>query len=490
MYNLFKNITLIVILNLLIKPIWIIMEFMIQDKIGHAQYGIYAALFSLGYVFIILSDFGINQYFTKTLAGKPDLLQLFPDAFTLKITLSIIYPFFMLLIGWLLNYRHSELYYLFLLCFTQSSLQLAMFFRANFQAFQQFRIDAFASVIDKVFLIAIIAFLFLYRIDLELYIYARLLTAVLAFVILFIILINIHPVKSLLLLMVYGRYKHKIKLSKLKAILGSSIPFALIILLYGVHERIDQVMLERLASDHVTGLYAAAYRWVDAFMMYLWTILPIFFARFAHLQSNIKEQQKHLSFGQIIVSIPMIFVCGFVFIYGEKLLWLLSNSDLEDLGIMTNCLKILFISVLVHGLLAIYGTLLSSTGHVKFLNKMMMVSIAINIGLNFLLIPKYGAEAAAFTTVISTAFLSVAYLLYIHTHLQIHIPFLTLLKLVMIAIVFTGTLYILSHTNIEWYVNTFIAGVVLLLAAYISGLLKISAFKAENRKPYTRKSEN
>ena len=463
---------------------------MVQDKIGHAQYGIYAALFSLGYIFIILSDFGINQYFTKTLAGKPDLLQIFPDAFTLKITISIIYPFFMLLIGWLLNYRHSELYYLFLLCFTQSSLQLAMFFRANFQAFQRFRIDAFASVIDKVFLIAIIAFLFLYRIDLELYIYTRLLTAVLAFIILFIMLINIHPVppqtpeyrghtgvKSLLFLMVYGRYKHKIKLSKLKAILGGSIPFALIILLYGVHERIDQVMLERLASDHVTGLYAAAYRWVDAFMMYLWTILPIFFARFAHLQSNLKEQQKHLSFGQIIVSIPMIFVCGFVFIYGEKLLWLLSNSDLEDLGIMTSCLKILFISVLVHGLLAIYGTLLSSTGHVKFLNKMMLVSIAINIGLNFLLIPKYGAEAAAFTTVISTAFLSVAYLLYIHIRLQIHIPFLILLKLVMIAAVFTGTLYILSHTGIEWYVNTFIAGVVLLLAAYFSGLINVSIFK-------------
>lgn len=469
MYSLFKNITLIVFLNLLIKPIWILIEFMVQDKIGHAQYGTYAALFSLGFLFNTLSDFGINQYFTKTIAGETGLFEkLFSNIFSLKIIISAIYPFFMLLVGWLLKYQSEELYYLLLLCFAQSFLQLAMFFRANFQAFQQFRIDTFASVTDKIFLIGIVAFLFLHKLDLESYIYARLLSAVFAFVVLFLMLkfSNISIIKF-----------SRIQPSKLKNILRASFPFALITMLYSVHERVDQVMLERLVGEYTTGLYAAAYRWLDAFMMYLWTILPIFFARFSYLQGNIKEQQQYLNFGQIIICIPMIFISGFVFIYGEKLLWLLGSSNPQEIGIMTGCLKILFISVLVHGFFAIYGTLLSSTGYAIFLNKMMIVSIAINIGLNFLLIPKYGAEAAAFTTLASTLFLSIAYVVYIQTNLEIKIPFITMLKLVMITVVFTGTLYLLSFTSIEWYVNTIISGVVLLLVAYISGLMNISILK-------------
>ncbi len=44
--------------------------------------------------------------------------------------------------------------------------------------------------------------------------------------------------------------------------------FAFITLLYGLNERIDMVMLERLASPAEASYYAGAYRWVDAVMMY------------------------------------------------------------------------------------------------------------------------------------------------------------------------------------------------------------------------------
>ena len=52
----------------------------------------------------------------------------------------------------------------------------------------------------------------------------------------------------------------------------------------------DQVMLERMAGDVPTGLYAAAYRWLDAFSMYLWIVLPMFFARFAFFPGDVERQ--------------------------------------------------------------------------------------------------------------------------------------------------------------------------------------------------------
>ena len=75
------------------------------------------ALYSLGFLFLALSDLGVNQYTTKTLASKPELLKrLFPTLFSLKMVLSLIYPFFMIGIGFLLGYTKLYVTYLFLLC--------------------------------------------------------------------------------------------------------------------------------------------------------------------------------------------------------------------------------------------------------------------------------------------------------------------------------------------------------------------------------------
>lgn len=68
--RLFQNIGIAVLLNLVIKSAWILVNNMVQDKIGHAQFGTYMALYSLGFLFIALSDLGVNQYATKTIASR------------------------------------------------------------------------------------------------------------------------------------------------------------------------------------------------------------------------------------------------------------------------------------------------------------------------------------------------------------------------------------------------------------------------------------
>ena len=104
--------------------------------------------------------------------------------------------------------------------------------------------------------------------------------------------------------------------SKFKGIVKQAFPFAIITILYSVHDKVDQVMLERMLPEpngaHETGLYAGAYRWVDAVSMYLWTVLPIFFARFASKIHSPKAQTQLLEFGQAVAAIPMIFVSVFV----------------------------------------------------------------------------------------------------------------------------------------------------------------------------------
>jgi O-antigen/teichoic acid export membrane protein len=470
---LFQNISLAVLLNLLIKTAWILTNNVVQDRVGHTQFGLYLALYSFGFLFLALSDMGINQYTTKTLAAQPDLLRkLFPSLISLKLTLSAFYPFFMVGAGWLIGYRGYELYLLFILCIVHGILQINFFFRANFQAFQRFRFDAFASVLDRLLMLVIVIVLLLAKIDIEQYIYAYLISAVLTMGVLFVFVLRM-----------FGWMRPEWNAASLRDLLKLSFPFALITILYSINDKVDQVLLERLiggdAGKHETGLYGGAYRWVDTVMMYLWTVLPIFFAKFAFHVQDQKALSRLLAFGQPIAAIPMLFAGMFGILYGEKLLFQFTNSTPADMATMTACLRILFIAVMVNGIFAIYSTLLTSTNHERFVSRMIAISIVLNITLNCIFIPQYGALAAAWNTVLSFSLLSVSYVWYIHFKLPIQFPFAMLLKLIAVGAAFGLTFWGLTFTALPWWLNTGVAGLILLGLSYFAGFFQMKEDEAK-----------
>ena len=457
-----------VILNLLVKPVWVLMEMEIQDQVGHEAWGLYGALLSLGYLLLTFADLGINQYSTKTLASNPSLLQTyFPVLFSAKLLLTLLYPFLMMLVGWALGYREEALYLLFLLCLVQGGNQLAQFFRANFQALQQFRIDAWLSVAERIILIGFVIGLFYTGLTLEGFVMARILAVVLT-IVLFSVLLARH----------HGVFKPRWEFERIKEVVGLSLSFALMTILYSVHDKIDQVMVERLAGRVENGLYAGAYRWLEAFSMYLWIVLPIFFARFAYHLKDLKEQERLLSFGQKITAIPLMFVSAFVFVYGEKLLFLFDDSSPEQIQVMTTCLSILFLTVFVNSLFSIFSTLLTSTGYVKQVNVIIIAGIALNIVANAIYIPEYGAIASAWTTVASYVSMNIAYLIYIQTKTSIHIPYRQIAVLLLLGGIGVGAFFGMDSFSLEWWLVTLIAGILYLLATWLLKLIRPDDLKA------------
>jgi O-antigen/teichoic acid export membrane protein len=465
--SLFRNISLAVVLNLLIKTAWILANNVVQDRVGHTDFGLYLALYAFGFLFLAASDMGINQYTTVTLAAQPTLLRkLFPSLLSLKLFFSALYPVMMVGAGWLLGYRGQELYFLLLLSAVHGALQINAFFRANFQAFQQFRIDAFASVLDRAIMLGIVVVLLLTRISVEAYIYAYLASAVVTMVLLYLALSRVH-----------GRMRPGGTWSEYRELLRASLPFAIITVLYSVNDKIDQVMLERIiggdAGKHETGLYGGAYRWVDTVMMYLWTVLPIFFAKFAHHRDDVPTLRKLLVFGQPIAALPMIFAGVFVLFYGDKLLFLFDRSTPAELATMTLSMKILFIAVLVNGLFAIYSTLLTSTGHEGFVGRMIAVSIVMNVTLNAFLIPQHGAIACAWATVASFSLLSLSYLWYLRFRLGMDLPWLLLGKLIAVGLAFAAAFWSLDASGLPWWAVSALAAAVLAGLTFAARLLKL-----------------
>ena len=457
--NLFANISLVVLLNLLIKPAWLLMENLVQNAVGHSDWGMYSALFSLGFLFLALADLGINQYTTKTLASEPDKIPShFPNLLSVKALLTLAYPFLMIGVGWLLGYRGQELYFLAVLCLMHGLLQIVAYFRANYQAMQRFKTDGLLSIFDRLISLLLVGFLFLTQLDIAAFIYARLVGVLLTMVIFYLAITRL-----------YGWLRPRLEWPLIRKMLRMSLPFAIVTVLYSVHDKVDQVMLERLYSKEETGLYVGAYRWLDAFMMYLWTVLPIFFARFAFFIHDNREKERLLHFGQVICALPMIFASVWVFFYGEHLLFLFTGSTPAQMDTMLGCLKVLFVAALINSFFSIFSTLLTSTGYERVINRIAGVSILLNIALNFVFIPRYGAVASAWTTVLSYLFMDLAYLIYVERRLAIRVPYGQMLRLAVAAGLLGCVFWGMGYTGWPWYAVSVVAGVVFAGAGLLLG---------------------
>lgn len=465
----FKNIGFTLLLNLLIKPISLLVESYTHNAVDHQEWATYASLLSLCYVFTSLADLGINQYVTKVIAEKPDeYLSIFPKFFSIKIFLTFFFPFLMISIGIILEYSTSQLWFLFWIALSYSGFQLFQLFRAKIQGFQLFKFDAFASNFEKIFFsVLLIILLYLGATSLSTIVYGRLISIILAITLVIFILKKKHTWLS-------PKYE---SYSETKRLIKSSIPFALIILLTGFNEKIDQVMLERLAFNRAeTSIYAAAYRWLDAAMVYLWIILPIFFARFSFHQISKKEKQNLLDASIGITSIPLLIITIFSFFHGELLFVLFSNSSNTEVILMAECFKILSISLFLQGCFAVLSTYLTSNGYTSEVSWSLTVSIIVNIILNFIYIPKFGAIAAAYTTLISTSFLSIAYIVvFVKKHI-LPLPWGMWGKIFSVALITIVATFFLQKVIHYWIITLIFSSIVSISLSFILNLIQLKTF--------------
>lgn len=447
-------------LNLLIKPVWILTENIIQDEIGHETFGLFSALLSLVLILSVFSNLGINHFVTNTLVkDKSKYQEMLSIFFGFRLFSLLAFPLLCVSAGWLIGYTVSELKCLFIIALSQGLLQFVLLFRAKFQAFQDFIIDSFSSILDRLILLSIIVVLFLsQQITLDNFLYARLL----AFLFTFLILIFILRKK-------YGAIKISFSLKKLKPVIYKTLPFTLMTLLYAFNERIDMAMVERLYSKHEAGLYAGAYRWYDGFMMVVWLLSPMFFSKFS---SNEKTQHSSLlKSGKLLMAIPVIGIGSLLLVNNEFIFFLFENSSTKEVLEMSSILSVLMISYLFNGIFVLYGTYLNAAGFVSKVNWLVAGSALTNVILNYIFIPKFGAIASAYTTALSTFILSIGYLFLIKNKIKIDSRILIkLLALCGLLISFSYIIY--QNLDLHWAIYIGCVSLAFIAIFFLLGLYK------------------
>jgi len=111
----FKNLSLLFLLNILIKPLWLFgIDLAVQNTVSEAEYGIYFSLLNFSLLLHIVLDLGISHYNNRAIAQDPDSLRdRFPKLVLVKAFLSVIYIIIAVAIAGIIGYDSYRLIYLF-----------------------------------------------------------------------------------------------------------------------------------------------------------------------------------------------------------------------------------------------------------------------------------------------------------------------------------------------------------------------------------------
>ncbi len=391
-----SNLILIVVLNLLIKPFYILgIDAEVQNRVGAEIYGNYFALLNFSFLLNILLDFGINNYNNRTIAQNPKLVtSYFGKLLSIRFILFFFYLIFTLSAGFTIGYSPDEIYFLSLLVLNQFFVATIQFARSNFGGLHLFKIDSLISVLDRVLMIVLCGFLLWSPsiesdFKIEWFIYAQ------TFSYLFTAIISLVLLKYKI-----GVIKLKLKKVFTIALLKESFPYALLILLMTFYNRIDAVMIERMLDDgnKQAGVYAQGFRYLDAVNMFALLFAGLLLPIFARLIKNKESIIPILELG-VKTLLPISIIIGITaFFFRYDLMELRYTDNLVESSRSFGYLILSFIPV---SITYIFGTLLTANGSLKQLNIMALGGAFLNVILNYFLIPEFKAEGAAVATLIT-----------------------------------------------------------------------------------------
>jgi O-antigen/teichoic acid export membrane protein len=419
--SLFKGLSLLVGLNFLVKPVWIFfIDRQIQNTVGHEVYGSYFSVLNLSIVLSFVADAGLTNMVNQRVASGESFA--FNQIIRIKLVLSLIY---VLAVCCIAAWSGLTLWSIILpVVFIQILTSFFVLLRNIITAHQYFTADAWLSVIDKTLMILILgSFLYLpltQKVDLYFFLYIQIACTLLSTFIASLVLFR-------------KKISAIIGNINLKQVLVSTAPFTLIILLMGMHTRLDGFLLERIHPNgaYEAGVYAASFRLLDTGNM-LGYLAASFIVPFVakHSGNNALIGETILTIRHVLLFIGAGIV-SFVLVFAPDLQQFLYHSLNEhSIAVMQWCIA----SLPAYYFLHIYGSVLTATIQFRPFIVVLIGSVIINLVINLVFIPTYGAVACCVAALISQSFCGLALYIIASRKMQLTFSISTLLIYLLTAV--------------------------------------------------------
>lgn len=202
-------------------------------------------------------------------------------------------------------------------------------------------------------------------------------------------------------------FKWKFNWQLIRSMLSLGVVYALALLVINLNYKLDIILLDKLSTSFNIGIYSKGVAIAD----YLWEIpmliSTIVFARSAGAKNG---EEFSIKVSQLLrVSILFIGIAALILIFASKYIILLMYGN--DFVKSTEVIQLLLPGVLLLTFFKVLNMDLAGKGKPWVSMKAMIPAVIINIILNILLIPDFGANGAAFSSTLSY---TIAAILFLH----------------------------------------------------------------------------
>jgi O-antigen/teichoic acid export membrane protein len=474
------NLGFLVFINLLIKPLWIFgIDRTVQNQVSSADYGIYFVLLNFSMLPSVILDLGISNFNNRSLAQKPDLLNhYFGNLFTLKFLLIAIYMVATFAAAFFSGYTLHEYYILFFLVINMICLYMILFIRSAISARQYFRTDSMLSVSDKFLMLftggSTLLYAYLHHVpyEIEWFVYSQTSAYLVALLIAWIVFRRLTP-----------DFKFNVDWKMTRQLIQLSYPFAILILLMTLYQRLDSILLEKLLAkngDAQAGIYASAYRLMDALNQFGFLFATLLLPMFSRMLGNKEPINDMVKTGFTLIYIFSFSIAMSIIFYRMPIMTSLYHKGNSFSADILGFLMVSFIFVCTN---YVFGTLLTASGHLKTLNWIALIAVATDVIFNLILIPRLMAKGTAITSLITQCVVSVLQIIFAFRFLKLRLDY----KFIFILIVFSGSVFLINYfsyyLSVDWKIKFILVNGISIIVSVTLGLVPFKKIISLLRQP-------
>ncbi len=464
------NLILIIVINLMIKPLYIFgVELHVQNLLGSESYGLYYSLFNLSFIFSFIIDPGITNYNNRHIAQNVHLLSnSFSKISITKIILSLIYCLAIAVYALSIGYNSYEWQLCGLLVFGQIFNSFTLYNRSNLAGLHFFKTDTFISILDKLIMIVLCAPVVFFGLFRD------------VFDIRFFVLLQTLSFAGSAIVSFYFVKKHteffnfKITIDDIKEILKNSYPYAILASLMLIYTKSDTVLIKELYpnGNEQVGIYAAAYRLIDALNMIAVLFSGLLYPIFSRMIKEKEDINALVKTAFSILVLPSIILAIFSSMNANGILFFLSDNHAEESADVFRIIIYSFIFI-CNGY--VFGTLLTANGNIRLLNQIALAGVILNIALNIIYIPTYGAMASAYISIITFGFVTTMQMIYAFKYFNFKLNINSLTMGILSSILIFIIYYFVNHIDINWMYKLIIGFILSILILWFCRLLPFMA---------------
>jgi len=366
-------------------------------SLGVADFGSFAFATSLTGIFLVIVDYGFNLQIVHDVAKSPGGVRgILQDICNAKLLLSILSTLAISLTVILSSHSQSSKLVILILWIGALCFSYGQLINSAYKGLNRFEREAYPTVILNLVQFTVILALLAFG--------QKMIPVAIGYtgarIVYFVVSYRYFASES-------GRIGFRCNFKNGWRTIIDSLPFGVHSILATIYFQVDTVMISYIKGDSEVGYYQAAMRIVIAAMLLYDIIISPFFPliakAFASDQVEFRGHAFSLNKYMFLVGST---ISTFLYFFAEQVIGLLYGSSYAP---SIHLLQLLAVVIFLRFAGAGYGLIITIADNQRMRAVGVTFSTVVNVGLNFYVIPRYGAVGAALSSIITHVVLVVFY---------------------------------------------------------------------------------